>query len=292
MADTPKTIDRFQVLSMQRKEKWGTVYLAYDLERGRHVALKLRNEPSTETTSAPWTAEADEHAELEWRFRNEGELCARLHYPSIGVDCEFLSDSQGTPFIVMDELVGQDLESLLGNAPPTSSRALRIASQTCSELTSLHSQQVIHRDIKPSNIWITDERSVRTLDLGCALSRQTVQLSVTGKLVLTLQYMAPEAISGMPVDHRSDLFSLGVVLYEILSGEKPFPGDTLPELMLNVVQGNPRKLVLRDGSQIPDELQALVSRALANNVEERFRTAEEMGRAIETIAQKFPGIGA
>lgn len=292
MTDVPKRIDHYQILSKLRQEALGTVCLAYDTNTQRNVAVKLMSNPELSAEISPVeTSDEDEREQREQRFINEGELVARLRHPSIGVDCQFRYDSQGTPFIVMDELVGQDLEFLLDSAPPALARALRIVSQVCVGLTYLHGQQVVHRDIKPSNIWVTPERAVRILDLGFARAQRKMPTVVTGLMFSTPPYMAPERIVWKAVDQRSDLFSLGVVLYEALAGSRPFTADSFTSLVYQIVHDEPPELVLRDGSHIA-ELQSIVSRALAKDKNERFGTADEMGDAINTFLDRYEDPGS
>jgi len=247
------------------------VYLAEDKELGRRVALKLLD---------------DRHASDEQfveRFRREAQSAAGLNHPSI-VSIFDRGYAEGTYYIAMEYLDGRTLKELLvKNGPTPIPIAIDYARQILGALAFAHRNAIVHRDIKPHNIVVGGDGRLKVTDFGIARSGAS-QMTEAGSIVGTAQYLSPEQARGAPVDPRSDIYSLGVVLYEMLTGKVPFSGDTPVEIAmkhLSQVPEPPSKL--RDG--IPHDLDAVVMRALAKDPEQRYATAEEMDADLARVAR-------
>jgi serine/threonine-protein kinase len=257
----------------------GVVYRAQDPVIGRTVAVK--------------TLRVSEHAsglspdELLRRFHTEARAAGLLSHPNIvsvydaGKEDEFF-------YITMELVDGKSLQSLLGerHAFPLA-RVLRLMQQACSALEFAHQHNVIHRDIKPANLILTPDDTLKISDFGTAkiLQFQTAQ---TGQIVGTPSYMSPEQIKGRPVDGRSDIFSLGGVLYELLTGEKPFPGDSITAVIYKIVSEEPAAPRDLDAS-IHQGLSAVVLRALAKSPEARFQSCVQFFDALQNYRDYQPG---
>ncbi|HKW80633.1 MAG TPA: serine/threonine-protein kinase, partial [Casimicrobiaceae bacterium] len=250
----------------------GVVYEAYDPLIKRVVALK--------TIRADQLAGA-EAANVVTRFRREAQAAGRLNHPNIVSIYDFGEDA-GTWFIAMERVEGRELKQAFeANERFSIADIVRIMSQILDALDYSHRQGVIHRDVKPANIFLLSDGAVKVADFGIA-HIETSNLTQVGAVMGTPSYMSPEQIMGMPVDGRSDLFSAGVILYQFLTGERPFAGsatttmqkvlkeDPLPPTALNV--------------QAPAGMDAVVRRALAKRPEDRYQTAREFAEAIRAAA--------
>jgi eukaryotic-like serine/threonine-protein kinase len=267
-----RTFDKRYVI----KRKLGSggmadVYLAEDQELGRHVALKLLN---------------DRHASDEQfveRFRREAQSAAGLNHPSI-VSIFDRGYAEGTYYIAMEFLDGRTLKELLvRNGPTPVPIAIDYARQILGALSFAHRNGIVHRDIKPHNIIVGTDGRLKVTDFGIARSGAS-QMTEAGSIVGTAQYLSPEQARGAPVDPRSDLYSLGIVLYEMLTGHVPFTGDTPVEIAmkhLSQVPDPPSKL--REG--VPHDLDAIVMRALAKDPDQRYESAEEMDADLARVAR-------
>ena len=281
-------LGNYEVLSELRREALGTVYLAFDPDGQNKVALKVINEsvPDEKLGPIPFLqgTPPDEDQERFLRFSQEAKLLARLQHPCIVTILDLRLDPGKTPFMVMELLNGNDLEYRLNTKLPSPVEGLGIVAQACGGLAYVHSQGIVHRNIKPANIFVTDQQAVKILDFGCA---RMIDPHLFGIIVGTPGYMSPEQITGRPpVDARSDIFSLGVVLYEVLAAKRPFPATSIPDLIVEVMRGEPPELVLPNGRKYP-ELQSILDRALAKKAEDRFATGGEMAMAINLFLKKF-----
>jgi beta-lactam-binding protein with PASTA domain/predicted Ser/Thr protein kinase len=267
-----RTFDKRYVI----KRKLGSggmadVYLAEDQELGRRVALKLLD---------------DRHASDEQfveRFRREAQSAAGLNHPSI-VSIFDRGYAEGTYYIAMEFLDGRTLKELLvKNGPTPIPIALDYARQILGALAFAHRNGIVHRDIKPHNIVVGGDGRLKVTDFGIARSGAS-QMTEAGSIVGTAQYLSPEQARGAPVDPRSDLYSLGIVLYEMLTGKVPFTGDTPVEIAmkhLSQVPEPPSKL----RKDVPHDLDAVVMRALAKDPEQRYSSAEEMDADLARVAR-------
>ena len=247
----------------------GVVYKAFDEELGRNVALKFLPPHIGRDTGASQ------------RFLREARAASALDHVHIGAIYGIEQDAGGRQFLVMAYYDGENLASLLNRhgGPLETGRALRIAAQIALGLKEAHARGVVHRDIKPSNILITRQGVVKIVDFGLAWMPGAEQLTQEGARLGTPAYMSPEQAMGLPADERSDLWSLGAVLCEMLTGERPFDGGSVPATLYRVVHEQPRPL---DG--VPPQLRPLVDKALRKSPEERFGSAGEFLEALERIA--------
>jgi serine/threonine-protein kinase len=247
------------------------VYLAEDQELGRRVALKLLD---------------DRHASDEQfveRFRREAQSAAGLNHPNI-VSIFDRGRAEGTYYIAMEYLDGRTLKELLvRNGPTPVPIAIDYARQILSALAFAHRNGIVHRDIKPHNIVVGGDGRLKVTDFGIARSG-TSQMTEVGSIVGTAQYLSPEQARGAPVDPRSDLYSLGVVLYEMLTGKVPFTGDTPVEIAMKHLSQVP-KPPSEWRPQVPHDLDAVVMRALAKDPEQRYGSAEEMDADLARVAR-------
>jgi len=267
-----RTFDRRYVI--QRKLGSGgmaDVFLAEDQELGRRVALKLLD---------------DRHASDEQfveRFRREAQSAAGLNHPSI-VSIFDRGYAEGTYYIAMEYLDGRTLKELLvRNGPTPIPIAIDYARQILAALAFAHRHGIVHRDIKPHNIIVSSDGRLKVTDFGIARSGAS-QMTEAGSIVGTAQYLSPEQARGAPVDPRSDVYSLGIVLYEMLTGKVPYTGDTPVEIAmkhLSQVPEPPSEL----RPEVPHDLDAIVMRALAKDPEQRYASAEEMDADLARVAR-------
>jgi eukaryotic-like serine/threonine-protein kinase len=243
------------------------VYLAEDQELGRRVAIKILN---------------DRHANDEQfveRFRREAKNAAALSHPNI-VSIYDRGEAEGSYYIAMEYVDGRSLKELIvsrGPAPITV--AVEYARQILSALRFAHRHGIVHRDIKPHNALVDAEGRVKVTDFGIARAG-TSQMTEAGSIVGTAQYLSPEQARGSNVDQRSDVYSLGIVLYELLTGTVPFTGDTPVEIAMKHLSALPEPPSSRR-SEIPRDLDLIVLRALAKDPEDRYQSAEEMDLDLE-----------
>ncbi len=250
------------------KEKIGSggmadVYLADDLLLNREVAVKVLHQQYAADPS------------FIQRFRYEAQAAANLNHPNI-VSIYDWGNEGDVYYIVMEYVEGRDLKQILlteGRFMPE--RAAEIAAEICAALQFAHRQNLIHRDIKPHNIIITPMGQVKVMDFGIARVGTGNGMTQTGTVMGTAQYISPEQAQGQPVDARSDIYSLGVVLYELLLGRVPFDDDNAIAVAYKQVKEDPVPLSLVDRT-MPPALEAIVMKALAKNPENRYGSAQEM----------------
>ena len=276
MTTTDTLIDRVFDKRYVIKRKLGSggmadVYLAEDQELGRRVALKLLDE-----------RHASDEQFVE-RFRREAQSAAGLNHPNI-VSIFDRGRAEGTYYIAMEYLDGRTLKELLvRNGPTPIPIAIDYARQILGALAFAHRNGIVHRDIKPHNIVVGGDGRLKVTDFGIARSG-TSQMTEVGSIVGTAQYLSPEQARGAPVDPRSDLYSLGVVLYEMLTGKVPFTGDTPVEIAMKHLSQVPKPpSEWRD--EVPHDLDAVVMRALAKDPEQRYGSAEEMDADLARVAR-------
>jgi serine/threonine-protein kinase len=276
MTTTDTLIDRIFDRRYVIKRKLGSggmadVYLAEDQELGRRVALKLLNDRH---------AADDQFVE---RFRREAQSAAGLNHPNI-VSIFDRGQAEGTYYIAMEYLDGRTLKELLvRNGPTPIPIAIDYARQILGALAFAHRNGIVHRDIKPHNIVVGSDGRLKVTDFGIARSGAS-QMTEAGSIVGTAQYLSPEQARGAPVDARSDLYSLGIVLYEMLTGKVPFTGDTPVEIAmkhLSQIPDPPSKL----RPDVPHDLDAVVMRALAKEPDQRYGSAEEMDADLARVAR-------
>ncbi|MGE5529250.1 MAG: Stk1 family PASTA domain-containing Ser/Thr kinase [Patescibacteria group bacterium] len=226
-------------------------------------------------------------AEFVERFRREAQAAGRLSHPSI-VNVYDVGQDRGLNYIVMEYVQGENLKELIRReAPFTAARALDIARQICEALRHAHQNNIIHRDIKPHNILITPEGRVKVTDFGIARAVSASTLTQSGSVLGSVQYFSPEQAKGSPTGVASDLYSLGCVLYEMLTGTVPFKGESPIAIALKHLQEQPPPLrIHRPG--LPPAVESLVARALAKDPTLRFPSAQAMLQAIQAALGQAP----
>ncbi|MFW9816855.1 MAG: protein kinase [Candidatus Thorarchaeota archaeon] len=237
----------------------GEVYLADDTKLKRKVALKF----------LPGHLSGD--PDFKTRFVREAEATAKLNHPNIITIYE-VSEYNGRPYFAMELVEGQSLRDLAKGKDLSVDKIIELAIQICDGLGAAHDSKVVHRDIKPSNIVIDSYGRPKILDFGLATIQGGEHLTKTGSTLGTVRYMSPEQVQGQEVDQRSDLFSLGVVLYELISGRTPFEKENDAATLKAISQDNPEPLA-RYKSDVPDELQRTISKLLEKDLSMRYQTA-------------------
>lgn len=266
----PNKLGRYEVLEEIGKGAMGVVYLARDPLIGRLVALK--------TFRIGFSAKDHELQQFRSRFVREAQSAGILSHPNIVTIHDVVDEgADGTCFIAMEFVKGTNLKQLLQRPEPfTNDFLVGIVAQIAEALDYAHSRGVVHRDIKPANILITPDEKVKITDFGIA-RLDTSNLTMEGQLLGTPNYMAPEQILGKEVDHRADIFSLGVVLYEMLTGEAPFVADSVHGILYQVLNHTPPAPSTRN-SQSPPLLDLIVAKALAKNLEQRYDNAKDLAQ--------------
>jgi Tol biopolymer transport system component/tRNA A-37 threonylcarbamoyl transferase component Bud32 len=281
------TVANFQVLERLGQGGMGVVYKARDTKLGRLVALKVI---SANLLIGP---------EHKHRFLREAKVASALNHPNI-VTIYDLIDSGGIDIIVMEYVAGSTLDQIISQKKLKLPDALRYAIQIADALATAHRAGIIHRDIKPANVIVTPEGSVKVLDFGLAKLLEThsgadtestqamgwADESITekGMIVGTVAYVSPEQAEGKPVDARSDVFSFGSLLYELLSGDRPFRGGTKMSVLSAVLSVDPKPLREIDG-RIPSELERIVVRCLRKDPHRRFQTMADVRIELEEVKE-------
>jgi serine/threonine-protein kinase len=265
-----RAIGPYQIIRSLGAGGMGHVYLARDERLNRLVAVKLLCE-----------YEADE-VERSLRFRREALAASALNHPNILTVYE-IGSFEGNEFIATEYVEGQTLHALIQNAQMSLQRKLDIAIQIASALSAAHKAGIIHRDIKPANIMVRGDGLVKVLDFGVAkyaelpdsAKQHSLLETAPGTVVGTAAYMSPEQARGLPTDARTDIWSLGVILYELTSGRRPFEGNTFLDVMSAVIQWQPKKLSEFDPT-VPAALETVVQKALNKDKDQRYQTAEQL----------------
>ena len=265
--ETVTKAGRYEIVGELGRGAMGIVYKAVDPVIGRSVAVKTIR-LSEEGTGL-------NRAELLARFQTEARAAGLLTHPNIVVVYD-AGEEDGRYYITMELVEGKSLQALLdgGHSFPLP-RTLRIMDQTCSALQFAHERNVVHRDIKPANLMLTPDDTVKITDFGTAKILQFGSTQQTSHVMGTPSYMSPEQVKGRAVDGRSDIFSLGVMLYEMITGEKPFPGQNITTVIYKIVNEDPVPLRQIDPSIHPG-ISTVVMKALAKEPEQRYQSCREM----------------
>ena len=256
----------------------GVVYRAHDTLLERVVALKII------------ATSIEDNPELRERFFREARAAGQLSHRNV-ITIHDLGEHEGQPYLAMEFLTGEDLQHRLSRQEPMSlRRKLEIGAEICDGLSYAHRRGLIHRDIKPANVFITDEGVVKLLDFGLARMVAS-ELTRSNMMMGTVNYMAPEQVRGERTDHRADIFSFGVVLYEMLSGRKAFQGDSFATTLYKILQDVPEPLLNIDPT-LPPEIAWLVEKALAKPRDERYQDLTDLSRDLAIIRQHLSGSDA
>jgi len=271
----------YEVLSSLGAGGMGEVYRARDTRLSRDVALKVL------------PARLSESADALARFEREAKAVAALSHPHILSLFDFGTDA-GTAYAVTELLEGRTLRERLAEGPLPQRRSIEYATQIASGLAAAHDKGIVHRDLKPENVFVTHDGHVKILDFGLAVQRATTGPDLTssptvprqtdpGTILGTVGYMAPEQVKGLSADHRADLFALGAVLYEMLSGRRAFQKETAAETMTAVLREDPAELA-QAGHEVPPALDQVVRRCLEKDPAQRFESARDLAFALQVAS--------
>jgi len=276
-----KHFGRYEVVAELGRGAMGVVYQARDPQIDRLVALK---------TISMWGQPPEEEQEFRLRFMNEAQAAGRLHHPGIvSVFDVGESPENNDPYIVLEYVSGESLSRILAREKKLSpTRALKLAEEVADALDYAHAQGVIHRDIKPANVIITQDGHAKIADFGIA-KLNLAHFTVPGRILGTPAYMSPEQLSGQACDGRSDVFSLGVILYTMVVGHSPFQGDSATTVCFKVANREPVAASALDLS-LPPQLDPVISRAMAKEPRERYQRAAHFADDLRILQQSYrPG---
>jgi len=269
----------FEITDKLGEGGMGEVWLARDTRLGRTVALKIL---------PPARAESDDRRR---RFEDEARAASALNHPGIAHIYD-VGESDGIHFIAMEHVDGESIDQRMARAPLTASEIVDLGRQLADALAAAHGQGVTHRDVKPSNLMITQEGRLKVLDFGLAKLRPgfgkggreatTQTMTQPGVVMGTVQYMSPEQALGKEVDHRSDLFSTGVVLYEMATGRLPFRGSTPTETITEIVRSEPEP-VSDLSPATPPELERIIRKCLEKDASRRYQSARELAVDLDNL---------
>jgi serine/threonine protein kinase/Flp pilus assembly protein TadD len=281
-----RTISHYRILEKLGEGGMGEVYLAEDTDLHRKVALKMLPRQM-----------AGSQERLE-RFRREAQAVAALSHPNI-VTVYSIEQSAEGHFIAMELVEGKSLDELISRDGLSVERTLEIAEPLVLALSAAHERGITHRDLKPANIMVTGSGTVKILDFGLAKlhtdsdsgshpEAPTQALTQEGAVVGTVPYMSPEQVQGRRVDHRTDLFSLGVILYEMATGHRPFAGETSAEVISSILRDTPEP-VSESRPDMPGQLGRIIGRCLEKEPELRYQTARDILTALHKTGEDLGG---
>jgi eukaryotic-like serine/threonine-protein kinase len=280
--NTNTRLDHYEIIAPLGAGGMGEVYRARDTRLDREVAIKV--------LPADYAQDADRLK----RFEQEARATSALNHPNILTVHDF-GLHESSPYLVAELLAGEELRAQLNAGALTPKKAIDYAQQVAAGLAAAHERGVIHRDLKPENLFVTNDGRVKILDFGLAKlkpqklaggvdSEAPTMKPLTNPVVImgTVGYMSPEQVRGQEADHRSDIFSFGIILHEMLSGQRTFTGDSLVELMNAILKDEPAELS-ETNAKISPQLERLVRRCLEKKPERRFQTASDLGFALESL---------
>jgi serine/threonine protein kinase len=279
-------IGRYEILSTLGRGGMGEVYLALDTKLSRKVALKV----------LPGVFTKDQ--ERLHRFEQEARATSALNHPNILTIFE-IGEADGRHYIVTEFIDGQTLAQRISPGPLKLGETLNISEQISSALSAAHGAGIVHRDVKPENTMLRSDGIVKVLDFGLAKlaqaqsrpsspedSTRAVVKTITGAVMGTVAYMSPEQARGFSLDGRTDIWSLGVVIYQMLTGSVPFPGATSSDILVSILEREPRSLH-SFSPEIPTELEWIVNKALTKDCDDRYQTARELLTDIRRMKQRL-----
>ncbi len=270
-----KTIGDYEIHRLIGKGGMGTVYEARQVSIPRQVAIKFPHHDKLQE-------------DYQQRFVREGRTSEKVRHVNI-VETYSIETHQGTPFIVMEYVQGRPLTMIIGKEVKLDlPKALDIGVQVANALAKMHAVGIVHRDIKPANIMIKEDGMVKIMDFGIARiwQRETDPAKLKNDWIGTPFYVSPEQCRGERLDHRSDLYSLGVVLFEMLTGRVPFSSDK-PNELIRLIQTAPVPSMRAINPLVPDSLQTIVDMALAKKPEDRYSSAKEMRLDLTDVAREL-----
>lgn len=264
--EIPAKVGKYDVRGLVGRGAMGVVYSAVDPGLGRSVAIKTMS-----------IADSPHEAEMRLRFLREAQAAGQLQHPNI-ITVHELFEEGDTAYLVMELLEGASLSSILRRKKKLSlGQKLSIIDQIAAGLSEAHAHKIVHRDLKPSNVFVLRSGVVKVLDFGVAKVGEG-ELTKAGTVFGTVEYMAPEQVRGQVVTPQADIFSLGVVAYELFAGRNPFRADTLAASVFKIVSDNPGKL--GDETTLPEDVEAVIVKALAKQKAERFQSLDELRNAL------------
>ncbi|MBK7746888.1 MAG: Non-specific serine/threonine protein kinase [Cyanobacteriota bacterium erpe_2018_sw_39hr_WHONDRS-SW48-000098_B_bin.30] len=271
--------ERYQVEKVLGKGGMGMVYKGRHIYMNRAVAIKILH------------PEQSRDPAVVSRFRKEARSLCQFSHPNLVGVFDFGVMSTGEPFMVMDYCDGQSLDKILHKTGKLSvKRGLFIFEQVCRALEAVHNQGIIHRDVKPSNILVGADDAIKLVDFGLAKSlgglEHLIKLTCTGEVVGSPSYMSPEQCTGQELDHKSDIYSLGISMFEAFTGEMPFQADSFYELLNKHIRGTPSRDPFIKNN-LPRDLEEVIFRCLDKNPEGRFQSARELLQALESVEQSL-----
>ncbi|HEU5237385.1 MAG TPA: protein kinase [Pyrinomonadaceae bacterium] len=281
MFSTGSRLGPYEIISSLGAGGMGEVYRARDTRLGREVALKIL--PSS----------FSDNKERLYRFEQEARAAGALNHPNI-LSIHDVGADNGAPYVVFELLEGETLRQRIGSTPLPQRKAIDYALQIAHGLAAAHDKRIIHRDLKPENLFITKDGRVKILDFGLAKLVQVDPVAIEsnvptrqivsqpGMIVGTVGYMSPEQVRGNKVDHRSDIFSVGAIFYEMLSGRRAFHGDSAVETMSAILKEEPPDLSATNRNIAP-ALQRIVHHCLEKNPDERFQTARDLAFNLQAL---------
>jgi serine/threonine protein kinase len=257
-----KTISHYRIIEKLGEGGMGVVYTAEDLKLGRVVALKF--------LPPEWTRDAAARA----RFFHEAQAAAALNHPNICTIFE-IDEADRQIFIAMERVEGESLRDVIARAPMKIGEVLDVSVRIAEGLAAAHAEGIVHRDIKPGNVMLTSGVRPKIMDFGLAKSVGQTKLTRVGTTTGTVAYMSPEQSRGEDVDHRTDIWSFGAMLYEMLTGRRPFRGDRDQAVIHSILNDEPDPITgLRTG--VPIELERIVRKAMAKRADERYQHVDDL----------------
>jgi serine/threonine protein kinase/tetratricopeptide (TPR) repeat protein len=284
-----QTLSKYTITGMLGEGGMGVVYRAEDSELGREVALKLLPAEM-----------ADNPKRLE-RFRREAKAVAAINHPNI-VTIHSIESTESTHFMTMELVEGDSLDRMIPPGGMPLAKVFDIAIPLADALSSAHERGIVHRDLKPANVMVTGENRVKVLDFGLAklvedpdadtgdhavtaLPTQATELTAEGMVMGTAPYMSPEQVEGRALDHRTDIFSLGIVLYEMATGKRPFAGDTSAALVSSILRDSP-PTVTEINESLPRHLARIIQHCLEKDPEARYQSAKDVRNELKSLRRE------
>jgi serine/threonine-protein kinase len=275
MSKVAASIGKYEVLRLLGSGAMGNVYEARDPVLERRVAVKVL---------AP---ELARQTDLRERFLREAQAAGRLRHRNI-VQVYDVGESNGRQFLAMEFVAGSDLERVIQDVPLSIEWKLDLLRQICEGLGHAHANGVVHRDVKPANIRVTPTGDVKIMDFGVAQLQSATGLTKRGLVLGSVHYISPEQVEGRTVDARSDIFSVGAIAFELLSGKRPFDAESVTAVMARVAYGSADVDLLPHTPYSPG-LEAIVLNALAHRPQDRYQTLDDMRAELLQLVRDFAG---